>query len=385
MTTKLKIAIVRQRYSAFGGAERFTDNLISYLNSTNEDEITLITRKWTSGNQNNFNILICNPFYIGRLWRDWSFFKQSCRLIRRMKFDLVQAHERISCADIFRAGDGVHLAWLKLKSEGSRFRYYLDLLSPYHRFTLAHEKKIFSKNNTLGVICNSEMVKNQIAHEYPMNMSIITIIQNSVDAEHFNALGCKDYRNRIRKDFGISDQKTLSIFIGSGFKRKGVPLLIEIFSILDQKHELLILGYDKNLEKYQKRVFKSNANRRIHLVGPVEDIKPYLCAADLYLFPSKYDPLPNSTLEAASVGLPVITSQTTGSVFLTQELGFDAPPPSDAQKWVSIIKNFQPRDHQPPIKYSSLTCNIEMARKLDEFYKSVVKKKREQDVYKLIQ
>ena len=106
----LNIALVRQRYTAFGGAERFVERAMQAL-SDQGAQMTIVTRSWPGNGDNR--ALICNPFHLGNLWRDWSFARCVCRTLQDQHFDLVQSHERIACCDVFRAGDGVHREWLK--------------------------------------------------------------------------------------------------------------------------------------------------------------------------------------------------------------------------------------------------------------------------------
>ena len=105
----LAIALIRQRYAGDGGAERFVARMLDTLKD--RARLTLITREWSQAP--GFEVLACNPFYIGRWWRDRSFARDVCRLLGSRRFDLVQSHERIACCDIYRAGDGLHREWLK--------------------------------------------------------------------------------------------------------------------------------------------------------------------------------------------------------------------------------------------------------------------------------
>ena len=115
--------------------------MLKALNEHTETEITLITRKWKQASDHSFNIIECNPFYLGRLWRDWSFARAACAIVKAHDFDLVQSHERTLCGDIFRAGDGVHREWL---NQRQRVRGWWEKfwiwLSPYHQFILKRER-----------------------------------------------------------------------------------------------------------------------------------------------------------------------------------------------------------------------------------------------------
>src|SRR5438876_11931342 len=113
----MRLAIVRQRYTPYGGAERFIENALEALLERNV-AITLYTREWPETNLQLMEPQIVNPFHIGRLWRDVGFGYAVCRRIRRARPELVQSHERLTCCDGFRAGDGVHAAGLEERAKG---------------------------------------------------------------------------------------------------------------------------------------------------------------------------------------------------------------------------------------------------------------------------
>ena len=110
---KLKLAIVRQRYNPFGGAERFIARALPALERAGA-EVTLIARRAEGWGARR--VLCVDPFYIGKVWRDWSFARAARAAWRRTGFDLVQSHERIPGCDVYRAGDGVHRRWLELRA-----------------------------------------------------------------------------------------------------------------------------------------------------------------------------------------------------------------------------------------------------------------------------
>src|ERR1700726_3367639 len=107
----MRLAIIRQRYTPYGGAERFVEGALEALLERGI-AISLYTRQWPQTRLQLIEPVICNPFYIGRLWRDWSFARTVCSEVTRKAPDLVQSHERLLCCDVYRAGDGVHRVWL---------------------------------------------------------------------------------------------------------------------------------------------------------------------------------------------------------------------------------------------------------------------------------
>jgi len=369
---KLKIAIVRQQYTPHGGAERFVENMLNSLNQYAEVELTLITRKWSAPRAGEAHILICNPFFIGRLWRDWSFAKKACKLIekKRSEFDIVQSHERILCADIYRAGEGVHREWL---AQRARVRSWLgriwDKTSPYHRYILKQEKAVFESRLLKKIICNSNQTRREINHYFPQHHAPITVISNAVDQSKFNPDLQKQHRTITRASLNFSEDDYIALFVGSGYERKGVKQLLKVFSLLEQHYKLVIIGKDRDLSLYLDYAKSLQLGQRVRFLGPQNDILPFLGAADLFVFPSLYDPLPNSTLEAAATGLPVIASKTTGAADITRSQGIEAPDPLDTMAWVAAIK--MAKKNRPPL--ADLTANSQevMSKKLWALYQHI--------------
>jgi hypothetical protein len=85
----MRLALVRQRYSAYGGAERFIERALGALGKQGV-AVTVLAREWIG---DPGNVVRCDPFYLGRMWRDWSFARAVCREIARRPFDFVQSHE----------------------------------------------------------------------------------------------------------------------------------------------------------------------------------------------------------------------------------------------------------------------------------------------------
>ncbi len=320
MEGPIRIALIRQRYTPFGGAERFVENVLNALQNEAEIELTLITRKWTGTENQKIRKIICNPFYIGRLWRDWSFARHVCRTVKHNNFDLVQSHERVPCCDIYRAGDGVHLEWLKQWGRIQPFWRRLGItLSPYHNYVLWQEKKLFNQSRLKNIITNSYLIKEEISRNFPLAGKKCLVIHNAVNTKRFSPNLRKLYRNTTRGKLDIPTSAKVLLFVGSGFDRKGVPFLLKLMEQLPNKNiHLIIVGKGRNQKKLQRQIHGSNLNKRIHFTGPQQDPRPYYGASDIFLFPSLYDPLPNTVLEAMACGLPVLVSTSCGAVDLVR-------------------------------------------------------------------
>jgi UDP-glucose:(heptosyl)LPS alpha-1,3-glucosyltransferase len=299
----MKLAIVRQKYTPFGGAERFVARALDALRAQGV-AVDIIARNW----QDDTSGVKCDPFHLGRTWRDMGFARCVQRVIASGRYDLVQSHERIPGCHIFRAGDGVHATWLTLAGKP------LTWLSPWHRYTLAAESAMFRHPDLRAVICNSRMVRDDIAGRFPTIADKLHVIYNSIDMEHFHPGLRVLHRDAVRTKLGAGGMAPVILYVGSGYARKGVATLLEALTRMATHDAVVwIVGRDKHQRHYERLAQQLGVEKRVRFLGAQPDICPLLGAADIFCLPTLYDPLPNAALEALACGLPVATTTTCGA------------------------------------------------------------------------
>lgn len=310
----LRLALIRQRYTPYGGAERFVARAMAALESQGA-QVTVVTRAWDGVG----DALVVNPFYVGSLWRDWSFGRGACRALAGRDFDLVQSHERLACCDLYRAGDGVHREWLAQRARVQNpLQRLLARLNPYHRYVMAAEAQLFASPRLKAVICNSRMVRAEIRRYFAVAEEKLHVIYSGVDLETFHPTLREAHRSATRTRLGIPDAAPVYLFVGSGFERKGLGTALRALALTPPASHLLVVGADKHAARYQALANRLGVAPRAHFLGPQTDVTPYYGAADVFLQPTLYDPFPNASLEALACGLPVVTSPTSGAAELIQ-------------------------------------------------------------------
>lgn len=309
----LEIALVRQRYTPYGGAERFVARALKALEAEGV-AVTLIARAWREEGR----AIRCDPFYLGRWWRDAGFARCVCRQARPGRFDLVQSHERIACCDIYRAGDGVHRVWLaqraRILSPLARLGQWLH---PYHRYLLRAEERLFTSPRLKAVICNSRMVRDEILAHFPIAPEKLHVIYSGVDLDRFRPATPEEKR-AARERLGLPPGQPLFAFVGSGFARKGLAAALGAAARVAGV-ALAVVGRDRHEARYRRLAARLGVAGRVHFAGGVEDVLPWYHAADALVLPTLYDPFPNVALEAMACGLPVLTSHTCGAAELIDE------------------------------------------------------------------
>jgi len=308
----LRVAVVRQRYSAHGGAERFVARALPALERAGA-EVTIIARSENGWGARR--VLRVDPLYAGSLWRDWSFARGARAAWQRESFDVVQSHERIPGCDLYRAGDGVHRRWLDLRRAAAGPLERLGIaLNPYHHYVCSAERRMFEHPRLRAVICNSRMVRDEILHRFRVAPEKLHVIYNGVDLAHFHPDQRAALRGAARAELGCAPRDTLFLLVGSGFSRKGVEAAIDALAAsANASLWLLVVGKDGREAHFMRRAQEAGLGDRVRFLGPREDVRPLYAAADCFLLPTRYDPFPNTALEALAMSLPAIVSSRCGA------------------------------------------------------------------------
>jgi UDP-glucose:(heptosyl)LPS alpha-1,3-glucosyltransferase len=308
----VRIAIVRQKYTPYGGAERFVERALSAL-SSRDVEITLVTRRWPQNANPRIKPLIVDPPYLGRTMRDARFAHAACNALAKLPGTLVQSHERIACCDIYRAGDGVHAEWVEERMNGASAAERMALsASAYHRYVMDAEKRMFDSARLKRVICISRMVQDEIHERFGLPRERLPVIYNAIDPEVWSPWLAR-HRDEVRARYGIARDACVFLIVGSEYARKGVGRAIEALAQVPAPAHLLVVGKDRHPARYMSLARHLRVTDRVTFAGPQADPRPFYGSADAFVLPTLYDALSNAVLEALACGLPVITSTRCGA------------------------------------------------------------------------
>ncbi len=307
----MKIGLIRQRYAASGGAERYVGHLVARLAEAGH-EVHLYAYRWTDvppGVAVHRVPILLAPASLRVLSFAWA----AHRMSRRGGFDLIQSFDRTFRPDIYRAGDGCHRAWLdrRREVEGGGIRS-LERLKPLHRSLLWLERHLF-QGGCRRIMANSRMVQDEILRYYGTPPAAIEVIYTGVDLGRFRPTRGDAARADFRRALGIGPSDPVVLFAGSGFERKGLRFLLEAAGQMRGMRGLRIWVLGKgNLHRARSLVDRLGIADRVHFAGPVADPEGWMAAADLFVLPTIYDPFSNACLEAMACGLPVITTRANG-------------------------------------------------------------------------
>lgn len=316
----MKIALLRQRPAGLGGAETTLGHLVRGLVAAGH-EVAVYGSEPAAAAHAALGPgvrYLRVPVWGGKAGRLLTYAVNSRRLLAEAAPQVVFSLERTPGAQVYRAGDGCHREWLRrraaLLSLPARTAQGLSL---FHRVMLSLEKRLFADSRLQRVIANSRQVQAEIIRHYAVDPARITIIHNGLDRTKFHPLA-PEARVAVRARLGAPAGAEIILFVGSGFKRKGLAYLIAAFGCLKDKTNLLWVVGKGNAAPYQRLAQRLGVADRIKFWGPRPEVAPFYQAAAVLALPTIYDPCSNVVLEALGCGTPVVTTAANGAAeFIT--------------------------------------------------------------------
>jgi glycosyltransferase involved in cell wall biosynthesis len=162
----------------------------------------------------------------------------------------------------------------------------------------------------------------------------VEVIPNGLDLERFQPVDSEEQRRTIRDRLGLDPAAELLLFLGGVLNhRKGVDVLADAWPRVAAERpaaRLVLVGPQADELKPQgpQAAFLEGVRRslasapggldRVVFTGPVDNVQDYLRAADVFVFPSRKEGMPNAVPEAFGCGLASVLTAFEG---LPEEFG----------------------------------------------------------------
>lgn len=347
-TRVMKIAFVAHRYGGTGGGvERVVEELAKRF--CLEHEVHVYAQSIVTGEGSQIY-----PHRIPQFRQSWSvnqalFFILSRLYLSGQQFDIVHLHAPslykkgvITCHGIPQAG------LLALKHVTPELRREIPLRH-IRRFIFMRPiiEYNFKRGRHKRVIAISSKINQDLVSICGTPLENISLVPNGVDLQRFLRTSRSRAREKIRKEFGLSQHHFVFLFVGNFFKRKGVQFLLPAFARLrDDSTRLIIVGSHEGENQWAKEMIEDlGVANKVVLAGEQKDVETFYAASDAFVFPSFYESFGLVLLEALACSLPVIASRTGGAEDLIQdnENGFLLSSPGNihelAQKMGEILRD----------------------------------------------
>lgn len=169
------------------------------------------------------------------------------------------------------------------------------------------------------------------------------IINNSIDVENYRY--SEKIRNNYRKHLNIQDKRVFG-HIGRLSEPKNHIFLLDIFKKISEINSdsiLLLVGDGECREKIEGRIIELSLKDKVIMLGSRNDVSCILQSFDVFLFPSLWEGLPVSVVEAQAAGLPCLVSdKVTKEVALSPAIKY-LPIDEGIDLWVDEAINIDSR------------------------------------------
>lgn len=172
----------------------------------------------------------------------------------------------------------------------------------------------------------------------------VTILPNAIDPERFKF--SESARQEIRKQYGIEDCDFVIGHVGRFYPQKNHEFLIKIFNEIHKQKpntKLLLLGNGPLQNKIRQLVESSGLSESVIFAGLQKNPVPFYCAMDLFCFPSLWEGLPLTLVEAQYNGLPcIVSSSITKEAVIAEQVSI--LPTNSVDAWYKEIVSFKLSD-----------------------------------------
>lgn len=190
-----------------------------------------------------------------------------------------------------------------------------------------------NKNADVRLACSDEAGK----HLYK-GMSY-TVINNGVNCAAFQYN--EQARQRLRCAYGIDENETIILHVGRYSKPKNHAFLIDVFRAyqkINNDSRLFLLGSGELETEIRKYVSDLGLEESVVFLGSKSNVYEYTSMADLFLFPSLFEGLPLSVVEAQAAGLPCVISAHLSNEINITNLIHRISLDSSAEEWAVKLR-----------------------------------------------
>ena len=209
--------------------------------------------------------------------------------------------------------------------------------------------KLYSKRK-IPVYATDLFACSQKAGEWMFGNRDFTVMKNAINCEKY--LYNESIALEVKKELGIEGKFVVG-HVGRFSIPKNHKFLIDIFRQIYAQNPnavLLLAGEGVLMDEIEQKVKEYQLEQAVKFLGLRDDVERIMQAMDVFVFPSLYEGLPVTLVEAQAVGIPcVVSSEITKEISIASNIKFLALSQS-AEKWASeCMENNQKEKN---------TCNL---------------------------
>lgn len=346
----MKIGFVLNDYFPFGGLQE--DCLATaWATHTRGHEVHIFTQSWKGEPPRELKVHLLGKKGWSNISRNRHFFDALRPKLAKHQLDGVVAFSRIPDADIYFAADPCYVERVKHKSAWYK-------LNARHWHYASLENSIFSSAQPPETLVLTDREIDAFHQHYGTPRTKFHQLPPGVERNTHTAAEATQQRAELRTELGTSEDTTVALFLGSGFRIKGLDRALRAIranQAAAPELEFWIVGNGKPA-RFQK--LAEQAGVPVRFLGGRADTHRFFNAADFLLHPAYSESAGKVLLEALTHGLPVLTTDTCGYAphILKANAGTVIESPFSQNKLNQTVKNFiQDTDMRQVMRQNALS------------------------------
>lgn len=163
-------------------------------------------------------------------------------------------------------------------------------------------------------------------------------IKNAIDLNKFSYQ--EEARNQLRSELGIEDKFVVGQ-IGRFTSQKNHLFSMDVFAELHRRMPnsvFVMLGSGELMDDVKHKAHELGLDDSTYFLGQRGDAERWYSVFDVLLFPSLYEGLPLTAIEAQAAGLPIVASNTiTEEAFIEKDLTYVLTLQDSADVWAQQL------------------------------------------------
>ncbi|MDP7516649.1 MAG: glycosyltransferase [Arenicellales bacterium] len=311
----MKIAFCLFKYSPYSGLSLDFLRILEECQKRDHDPYVFVS-EWRGERPEGVQFMVLKPSKFSLKFSNHAqneqFHNKLQAELKKQAFDVVVGFNKMPGLDLYYGADSCYV--------GDKVPQYPAIYKLTRRYKgrYSFEQAVFGVKSQTLILSLSEQQKSEYQEHYFTPNKRFHLLPPTLDASFSPITDRATQKEKLRAELGLPINNLLLMFIGSGFRTKGLARAITALAglpiDLQQRSSLIVVGHDDDEKQYRKQADRVSVSQQVLFLGgrSRQEIPKLLAAGDLMVHPAHNENTGTVLLEAIAAGLPVLATDVCG-------------------------------------------------------------------------
>ena len=311
----MKIAFCLFKYSPYSGLSLDFLRILEECQKRGHDPYVFVS-EWRGERPEGVQFMVLKPSKYSLKFSNHAqneqFHNKLQAELKKQTFDVVVGFNKMPGLDLYYGADSCYV--------GDKVPQYPAIYKLTRRYKgrYSFEQAVFGVKSQTLILSLSEQQKSEYQEHYFTPNKRFHLLPPTLDASFSPITDRVTQKEKLRAELGLPINNLLLMFIGSGFRTKGLARAITALAglpiDLQQRSSLIVVGHDDDEKQYRKQADRASVSQQVLFLGgrSRQEIPKLLAAGDLMVHPAHNENTGTVLLEAIAAGLPVLATDVCG-------------------------------------------------------------------------